>query len=80
MASGILREFTYLGSDAYLERPDDAGWTPAWDTYLHLRSNPEGPVRDLWFHEAGCGAWLRVERDTGTHAVAGASLAISARD
>ena len=27
------------------------------------RTRP-APVRDLWLHEAGCGAWLLVERDT----------------
>ena len=70
------REFYYLGSKAYLNRPEDAQWSDAWDAYLHQRENPAGPVRDLWYHEAGCGAWLSVERSTATHAVAGAALAV----
>jgi sarcosine oxidase subunit delta len=24
-------------------------------------------TEDLWLHEAGCGAWLKVTRDTVTH-------------
>lgn len=73
------REFTYLGSDAYLDRPTDVGWSESWDAYLHQRENRAGPVKDLWYHEAGCAAWLLVERDTVTHAVAGAVLASEAR-
>lgn len=67
------REFYYRG--AALDRPEGAGWSAAWDDYLHLRDNPAGEVRDLWCHEAGCGAWLVVTRDTATHAVHGAELA-----
>ncbi|WP_296429521.1 sarcosine oxidase subunit delta, partial [Yoonia sp.] len=39
------------------------------------RANPAGDTRDLWFHEAGCGAWLVVARNTVTHAVHSATLA-----
>ncbi|MGR3541452.1 MAG: sarcosine oxidase subunit delta [Hasllibacter sp.] len=61
------REFYYQG--AALDRPGDEGWSPAWDAYLHLRANPAGPTDELWWHEAGCGAWLKVRRDTATHAI-----------
>lgn len=67
------REFYYRG--AALGRPEGGEWSGAWDDYLHLRDNPAGLLRDLWQHEAGCGAWLVVERDTVTHAVHGARLA-----
>jgi sarcosine oxidase subunit delta len=70
-----LREFAFLGSEAYLHRPGDAAWGPEWDAYLHLRENPAGEARELWHHGAGCGAWLIVERDTTTHAVGPARLA-----
>lgn len=73
------REFHYLGSAAWLDRPDDPAWSEAWDAYLHLRDNPAGPVRDLWRHQGGCGAWLVVARDTATHAIAGAVLAAERR-
>ena len=69
------REFYYLGADAYLGRPGPDADPEAWDRYLHLRENPAGRTRELWHHEAGCGGWLAVDRDTVTHAVHGARLA-----
>ncbi|MBV0912809.1 sarcosine oxidase subunit delta [Anianabacter salinae] len=68
-----IREFTYRG--AALARPGEGAGIDRWDDYLHLRDNPAGAVRDLWYHGGGCGAWLVVERDTVTHAVDGARLA-----
>lgn len=62
------REFTYLGSEAYLDRPAADAPVEAWDAYLHLRDNPAGPVRDLWYHDP-CGAWACVSRDTVSHEV-----------
>ena len=71
------REFYYYGSDDYLNRPGEAAAPQDWDDYLHLRANPAGEVRDLWYHEAGCGAWLRLKRNTVTHAIAGAELVMA---
>ncbi|ALG91006.1 MAG: sarcosine oxidase subunit delta [Confluentimicrobium sp.] len=68
------REFTYLGHEAYLHRPAADAPPEAWDEYLHLRDNPAGPTRDLWYHEMGCAAWLLVERNTVTHEVLSAVL------
>ena len=51
-----------------------AGDAP-WDDYLHNRDNPCGETRDLWHHEAGCGAWLVVTRNTATHEIMSAELA-----
>ena len=62
------REFTYRG--AALARPDPAAGEADWDAYLHLRENPCGATRDLWYHDP-CGTWIAVDRDTATHAVAG---------
>ena len=70
------REFYYLGAETYLHRPADDAPVQDWDAYLHLRDNPAGRTRDLWRHEGGCGAWLLVDRDTVSHAVHGASLAM----
>jgi sarcosine oxidase subunit delta len=67
------REFYYKG--AALVRPDADAGEDAWDDYVHLRENPAGVTRDLWQHEAGCGAWIVVTRDTVTHEVYGAKLA-----
>ena len=69
------REFYYQGDAVALQRPAPDAGEAAWDDYLHNRDNPAGKTRDLWFHEAGCGAWLVVERDTVTHAVHSATLA-----
>ncbi len=69
------REFTYQGAAAMLDRPAPDAGAAAWNDYLHNRDNPCGETRDLWFHEAGCGAWLVVTRDTATHAVMTAKLA-----
>ncbi len=67
------REFTY--KSVALDRPTDEEWSDAWDDYIHLRENVEGPQEELWWHGAGCGAWLVVTRDTKTHDVLGAKLA-----
>lgn len=34
---------------------------------LHLRANPRGPHRELWYHAAGCRRWFAAMRDTLTH-------------
>ena len=67
------REFYYKG--AALARPAPEAGAAAWDAYLHLRDNPSGARRELWYHEAGCSAWLVVTRDTSTHAISGVALA-----
>jgi sarcosine oxidase subunit delta len=73
------REFYYQGDALALNRPSADAPAGAWDDYLHNRDNPAGDTRDMWFHEAGCGAWLVVDRNTVTHAVHGATLAEKAR-
>ena len=69
------REFSYMGAAVRLSRPAPDAGEDAWDDYLHLRDNPAGVTRDLWYHEGGCGAWLVVTRNTVTHEVLGAELA-----
>lgn len=68
------REFTYQGADEILDRPDREATVEAFADYLHLRTNPAGDTRDLWYHDP-CGTWLLVERNTVTHAVKSAKLA-----
>lgn len=69
------REFYYQGDAIALRRPDADDTPEEWDAYLHLRDNPAGVTRDLWYHETGCGAWLVVARNTVTHEVLGTALA-----
>ncbi|MGQ9366503.1 sarcosine oxidase subunit delta [Azospirillum sp. ST 5-10] len=68
------REFTYRG-DATVRRPDGTGADPAdmaamaaMTAYVHQRTNPAGEHRELWYHTP-CRTWVRVTRDTRTHAV-----------
>jgi sarcosine oxidase subunit delta len=70
-----LREFTYRGAALLLVRPGPEAGAEAMDAYLHLRDNPAGPNAELWHHERGCRAWLRVVRDTRTHAILETGLA-----
>jgi methylglutamate dehydrogenase subunit B len=63
-------EYTYHG-DATRTRPD--AMSPeaavAFSDYVYLRDNPHGKHHELWFHAAGCHAFLIVERDTTTHSI-----------
>ena len=63
------REFYYYGAADYLHRPAADAAPSAWDDYLHNRDNPAGVTQDLWYHEHGCTAWLRVTRNTVTHEI-----------
>ncbi len=67
------REFYYQG--AALTRPAPDAGEAAWDDYVHLRDNPAGQTRDLWQHEAGCGGWMVVTRNTVNHAITKVELA-----
>jgi methylglutamate dehydrogenase subunit B len=64
-----VQEFTYLG-DARPKRPEgpDATEAAMFD-YVYQRDNPAGRHRELWYHGAGCHAWLVVTRDTRSHAI-----------
>lgn len=73
------REFYYAGDAVALNRPAPDAGEGAWDNYLHLRDNPAGVTRDLWYHEMGCSAWMVVERNTVSHDVLGAVLAVEAK-
>jgi heterotetrameric sarcosine oxidase delta subunit len=62
------REFTWGGDALALNRPGRDAGPETWDSYIHLRDNPAGRTRDLWYHDP-CGAWIVAERDTVTHDV-----------
>ncbi|MEL6888420.1 MAG: sarcosine oxidase subunit delta [Pseudomonadota bacterium] len=63
------REFYYQGAAVALERPAPDAASDVWDDYLHLRENPAGDLEELWSHDAGCGAWLKVTRNVSAHEV-----------
>jgi sarcosine oxidase subunit delta len=65
-----LEEFLYHG-DATVFRPRDGGAaaTKEWTDYVYFRENASGPHRELWYHNAGCHAWLVVTRDLNTHEI-----------
>ena len=68
------REFYYLGAADYLDRPSE-GASEAMHRYLHIRNNPTQLTKDLWQHEAGCAAWLVIERNVTTHEILSVALA-----
>lgn len=61
-------EFSYLG-DATLRRPAPEASDAEWSDYVHLRDNPDGRHRELWYHGAGCRSWLVVERHLRSHEI-----------
>jgi sarcosine oxidase subunit delta len=71
-----LEEFAYHG-DATVTRPRDGGaaLSDAWTDYVYLRDNPAGLHRELWYHGAGCHAWLVVTRDLRNHQITNVALA-----
>ncbi len=71
-----LDEFLYSG-DATQKRPDFSSPTAMDEfvAYTYVRKNPPGAHRELWYHAAGCHAWLVVTRNIATHAIASVELA-----
>ncbi|MCT8159157.1 sarcosine oxidase subunit delta [Pseudoruegeria sp. SHC-113] len=70
-----LREFSYRGAASDLDRPAADAPPEDWHAYLHLRDNPAGVTRDLWYHELGCASWLVVTRNTVTHEILSCEMA-----
>jgi len=66
-------EFSY-GGDANKSRPTNPEFGPDWVEYVYLRTNPAGAHRELWYHGAGCRAWLVVERNTLNHVIGSVSV------
>jgi methylglutamate dehydrogenase subunit B len=71
-----LDEFVYSG-DATVKRPDFASPTAMQEfvRYAFERTNPPGTHRELWYHAAGCHAWLVVTRAVSTHAITSVEIA-----
>ena len=64
------QEFTVRGELAEAARPEGLDVSPeAMHAHVYARRNRPGVHDELWFHAAGCHAWLVVTRDTCTHDV-----------
>jgi len=63
-------EFTCAG-EADIRRPADpeALSDREWGNYVHVRTNPRGPHREIWVHTAGCRRYFRVLRDTVSYEI-----------
>ena len=63
-------EFSYAG-EAHIARPADPGSLTdrEWGDYLHLRTNPRGPHREMWVHTAGGRRYFNVLRDTVSYEI-----------
>ncbi len=61
-----VREFAYKGDALALSRPSEGADLQEWVDYVHIRDNPAGRTRELWYHTP-CGSWLVADRDTTTH-------------
>jgi heterotetrameric sarcosine oxidase delta subunit len=59
------------GGAVKARRPDDLSAIDdaQWVDMLTVPPNPQGPLREKWWHRSGCGAWFAVVRDTVTHDV-----------
>jgi heterotetrameric sarcosine oxidase delta subunit len=68
------REFTWIGASEIMARPRAGAPPEAWHDYIHLRDNPAGPSRELWYHDP-CGMVVLVGRDTVTHEVTSSAAA-----
>ena len=63
-------EFKYGGAAgvAYPAEPEAIDDTE-WARYIFHRANPKGPLKERWYHTAGCRRWFTVTRDTVTHTI-----------
>ncbi|MEO0760483.1 MAG: sarcosine oxidase subunit delta [Pseudomonadota bacterium] len=67
-------EFTYEGNASQVFPALDAP-AEAWCEAVFFHDNLRGPVEELWRHSGGCGAFLVITRDTGTHEIAEVRMA-----
>ena len=49
--------------------PGSGSGSRAWRHYFYFNRNVNGPGDEWWYHGGGCGAWLRVTRNTATNEV-----------
>jgi len=65
---GPRAELEFLCAGEGTTRPDPAALdAAAWASHVFTRSNHRGPVRERWWHAAGCRRWIELVRDTSTN-------------
>ena len=60
-------EFKFGGEDKAQPGPDVG--LKDWRHYFYFNTNTNGLNDEWWFHSGGCGAWLRIKRNTATNEV-----------
>ena len=60
-------EFKFAGEQK--AQPGPGAGSKEWRHYFYFNRNVNGPNEEWWYHSGGCGAWLRVNRDTATNRV-----------
>ncbi len=62
------------GGEANIRRPSpELADDTQWGDYVFMRKNPRGLSEEQWMHSAGCRRWFKVERDTVSYRISGAS-------
>lgn len=59
-------EFSYGGPARALPPLD--GPVAETQRAIHNPINPRGPLQEHWYHASGCECWIKVTRNTLTHA------------
>ena len=74
---GPRNEDEFVCWSAVDTRPSDPGAMSdaEWVDYVYNFANTKGRARERWWHAAGCGRWLLVDRDTVTHEIHGVESA-----
>ena len=51
------------------QAPGPGADAKAWSDYLYFNENMSGPQDEWWYHNMGCGDWVKVRRNTVTHEI-----------
>jgi heterotetrameric sarcosine oxidase delta subunit len=71
-------EFKFAGEEK--EKPGSESDLKSWRHYLYFNQNICGNQDEWWYHAGGCGAWIKVRRDTKTHQICQVSLPEKPKD
>ena len=64
-----------FGVETGKSRPStDSSSDAQWANYLYDRTNSKGWAQEYWCHDAGCGRWFTLTRNTVTHEIAAAEM------